>query len=163
MASPSEVSQKEYRALAEFRYQIRCFLRFSEDAARAAGLEPHQHQLLLAVKGMPDGSGFSIGEVAERLQIQHHSTVELVDRLVQRGYVQRRHDGADRRHVLVHVTAKGERVLRELAVHHEEELRELGPVLVSSLRRLMNTLRRKAGAKPKPAAARPKARRTAAR
>jgi DNA-binding MarR family transcriptional regulator len=141
MAAPSEVSSHEYRALAEFRYQIRRFLRFSEDAARAAGLEPQQHQLLLAVKGLPEGSRCTISEIAERLQIQHHSTVELVDRLVKHGYVQRRRDAADRRQVLLQVTARGERILRELAVHHEEVLRRLGPALISSLRRMMATPR----------------------
>ena len=140
MRVPGEISENEYQALAEFRYQIRRFERFSEDAARASGLEPRQHQLLLAVKGLPEGTRATIGDIAERLQIQHHSTVELVDRLVKRGYVQRRRDGTDRRQVLLQLTAKGEKVLRDLSVHHEEELRNLGPELVSSLRRMMAAL-----------------------
>jgi DNA-binding MarR family transcriptional regulator len=143
MAPLSEVSNREYRALAEFRYQIRRFLRFSEEAARLAGVEPQQHQLLLAVKGLPDGARGTISEIAERLQIQHHSTVELVDRLVKRGYVQRRRDGADRRQVLLEVTAKGEKILRILAVHHEDELRTQGPALVASLKRMMAAVRRR--------------------
>ena len=137
MKSSANIGDDEYQALAEFRYQIRLFLRRSEAAARDAGLEPQQHQLLLAVRGLPDGSSATIGNIAERLQIQHHSTVELVDRLVKRGWVQRRRDGADRRQVMLQLTPKGEKILRELSVHHEEELRNLGPQLVSSLRRMM--------------------------
>jgi len=138
MKPPDEITEDEYQALAEFRYQIRRFLRFSEAAARASGLEPQQHQLLLAIKGLPEGSRATIGDIAERLQIQHHSTVELVDRLVKRGYVLRRRDGVDRRQVLLQLTAKGEKILRDLSLHHGEELRTLGPELVSSLRRMMS-------------------------
>jgi DNA-binding MarR family transcriptional regulator len=146
--TPSErIRLSDYQALAEFRYQIRRFLRFSEAAARMAGLEPHQHQLLLAVKGLPDGVPASIGEVAERLQIQHHSTVELVDRMVQRGYVHRRRGQADRRQVFLQLTAKGERILRELSRHHAGELRTLGPELVVSLRRMIASLDRGSGSK----------------
>jgi len=79
-----EVTIDDYRGLGEFRYQIRRFLRFSEQVAREAGIEPQQHQLLLAIKGLPEGVVASISILAERLQIQHHSAVELVDRLVER-------------------------------------------------------------------------------
>src|ERR1041385_5546584 len=85
----------DYRALAEFRYQLRRFLRVSEEAARAAGLEPQQHQLLLAVKGVPAGQAPTIAWVAERLQLKHHSVVGLVDRLVRRQLIVRRRDPAD--------------------------------------------------------------------
>ncbi len=136
MVPRADISDNDYRALAEFRYQIRKFLRFSESAARAAGLEPQQHQLLLAVKGLPDGQNASIGNVAERLQIQHHSTVELVDRLARRGLVQRKRAGGDRRQVLLQLTPRGERLLRELALYHEEELRSTGPLLVAALRHM---------------------------
>ena len=158
MTSSGEISDREYQALAEFRYQIRRFLRFSEAAARSAGLEPQQHQLLLTVKGVPEGSRTTISEVAERLQIQHHSTVELVDRLVQRGYVQRRRDGVDRRQVLLQLTSKGEKVLRELAIHHQDELLSLGPELVVSLRRMIAAFNRKPAKKAAAKSARPKAR-----
>ncbi|HYX50470.1 MAG TPA: helix-turn-helix domain-containing protein, partial [Ktedonobacteraceae bacterium] len=84
MNPDDEISITEYQTLAEFRYQLRRFLRFSEQAARAAGLEPQQHQLLLALKGLPEGRKATIGALAERLQLTHHSTVELVDRLVER-------------------------------------------------------------------------------
>jgi DNA-binding MarR family transcriptional regulator len=126
----------DYQALAEFRYQIRRFLGFSEQAARAAGLEPQQHQLLLALKGLPDGARPRIGELAERLQLQHHSTVELANRLAMRGYVRRSRASDDRREVLLALTAKGEKVLRDLSLHHKDELRTQGPVLVASLRRI---------------------------
>ncbi len=137
-----EITANDYRALAEFRYQIRRYLRFSERAARDAGVEPQQHQLMLAVKGMPDATPATISEIAERLQIQHHSAVELVDRLVQRGLVSRKRGSEDRRQVLVNLTAKGEKLLRDLALHHREELKIAGPDLVGSLKKLMGSLGR---------------------
>src|SRR5512141_2395478 len=112
MARSGEINENDYQALAEFRYHIRRFLRFSERAAREAGVEPQQHQLLLAVKGMPDGTQATISELAERLQIQHHSTVELVDRLTTRALVTRKRGDEDRRQVIVQLTAKGEKLLR---------------------------------------------------
>lgn len=138
MGEEKELHPGDYRALAEFRYQIRKFLRFSEDAARAAGLEPQQHQLLLAVKGMPDGLRPRIGEIADRLQIQHHSTVELVDRLEQNGFVTRKRSDRDKREVLIAVTPKAERVLRELTLHHHEMLQTYGAALVTSLKKSMS-------------------------
>lgn len=130
-------SQPNYRAMAEFRYQIRRFLRFSEHAAREAGLEPQQYQLMLAIKGLPNGDKPRIGDIAERLQIQHHSTVELVDRLSKRSLVRRRRSENDRREVLLELTSKGERLLQELALHHRGEIREMGPELVVSLRKVL--------------------------
>src|SRR5579884_643037 len=105
----------DYRALAHFRFELRRFLAFSERAAHAAGLEPQQHQLLLALKGLPSAEQPpTIGNVAGWLVIQHHSAVELVDRAVARGLVRREHDLTDRRRVLVQLTADGEHVLDEL-------------------------------------------------
>ncbi len=129
--------QPNYRAMAEFRYQIRRFLRFSEHAAREAGLEPQQYQLMLAVKGLPNGDKPRIGDIAERLQIQHHSTVELVDRLSKRSLVRRRRSDNDRREVMLELTPKGERLLQELALHHRNEIREMGPELVTSLKKVL--------------------------
>lgn len=123
------VSAADYQALAEFRYQIRRFLHFSDHAARAAGLEPQHHQLLLAVKGLPPGRAPTIRELAERLQVQHHSAVELIDRLVERKLVRRRRGVADRRQVFVELTARGEAILRELSLHHLAELRAVGATL----------------------------------
>ena len=125
----------DYESLAELRYQIRRFLRFSERISRAAGLEPHQHQLMLALKGLPPEVSPNIGELAERLQIQHHSTVELVDRLAARGYITRQRGSRDRREVLLTLTAKGEKILRELSLHHRAELRNQGPILIAALQR----------------------------
>lgn len=127
----------DYQALAELRHQIRRFLHFSEQAARAAGLEPRQHQLLLALKGLPKGVRPRIGELAERLQIQHHSTVELVNRLAAGGYVRRRRGGEDRREVLLSLTPKGEKVLQELTLHHKTELRTQGPLLLTAMRNVI--------------------------
>jgi len=142
MSRNGEVNQSDYQALAEFRYQIRRFLRFSEHAARSTGIEPQQHQLMLAVKGLPEGTSATISELAERLQIQHHSTVELVDRLVTRGFVTRKRGSEDRRQVLVQLTAKGEKLLRDLAIHHRDELKSAGADLVVALRKLMSSLGR---------------------
>lgn len=134
-----QLSLADYQALAELRYQIRRFLYFSERAARDATLEPRQHQLMLALKGLPKRVRPRIGELAERLQIQHHSAVELVNRLAGGGYVRRQRAGDDRREVLLSLTPKGEKVLRELSLHHKAELRMQGPALVNALRRAMRT------------------------
>src|SRR5262249_62033356 len=107
-----------FKAMAELRYQIRCFLRFSENAARQAGIEPQQHQLLLAVKGLPEGATPTVGVLAERMQLQHHSTVELIDRLVERGFLLRLRAIDDRRQGVVKVNSDGEKVLGNLALHH---------------------------------------------
>src|SRR5918911_717438 len=112
-----QLTLADYQSLAEVRYQIRRFLHFSEQIARKAGLEPRQHQLMLALKGLPKNVRPRIGELAERLQIQHHSTVELVNRLAGGGYVRRQRGGVDRREVLLSLTPKGEKVLRELSLH----------------------------------------------
>lgn len=126
----------DYQALAEFRYQIRKFLRFSEKAVQSAGLEPGQYQLMLTIKGIPEGVRPRIRELANRLQIQHHSAVELINRLERGGYVRRERAQDDRREVLLALTPKGERVLGELALHHHDELRSAAPSLVASLRRV---------------------------
>jgi DNA-binding MarR family transcriptional regulator len=127
----------DYEALAELRHQLRRFLRFSEAAARATGLEPRQHQLLLALKGLPRGKRPLIKELAERLQIQHHSAVELTNRLAAGGYVLRHRSDQDRREVLLSLTPKGEQVLRNLSLHHQAELRAQGPALAATLKRIM--------------------------
>ncbi|HTK10607.1 MAG TPA: MarR family transcriptional regulator [Ktedonobacteraceae bacterium] len=126
-----------YQALAEFRYQIRRFVRFSEQLARAKGIEPQQHQLLLAVKGLPDGKKATISELAERMQLQHHSVVELVDRLVERGFVERQRDTDDQRRVLVHLTSQGGEILQQLSIVLLAELRQNGPTLVNTLSDLL--------------------------
>jgi DNA-binding MarR family transcriptional regulator len=136
---PESLDQADYQALAELRYQIRRFLSFSEHAARKAGLEPRQHQLLLALKGLPPGARPRIRELAERLQLAHHSTVELANRLAKGGYIRRAGHGDDRREVLLALTPKGERVLLRLSLHHQEELKQLGPELVAALDQVMHS------------------------
>jgi len=138
MNPKDEIPITEYRALAEFRYQLRRFLRFSEQAARVAGLEPQQHQLLLAIKGLPEGKQATISALAERLQLAHHSTVELIDRLMERGFIQRCRGEGDQRWVFVTLTSQGEEVLRNLARAHRAELRSTGPALVQALTLLLS-------------------------
>jgi DNA-binding MarR family transcriptional regulator len=135
MAKPP--THLDYQSLAELRHQIRRFLHFSEQAARSVGLEPRQHQLMLALKGLPKGVRPRITELAERLQIQHHSAVELANRLVAGGYIKRSPGGEDRREVWLSLTAKGERVLKTLSLHHRNELRAQGPELLTALRRVV--------------------------
>ena len=133
-----EISLTEYQALAEFRYQLRRFLRFSEQVTREMGLEPQQHQLLLALKGLPEGRNATVGDLAERLQLRHHSTVELIDRLAERGLIERSRDEADQRRVLINLTPYGEEVLKKLSVLHRTELQSTGPALVRALNELIN-------------------------
>jgi DNA-binding MarR family transcriptional regulator len=130
------LTSADYRALAEFRYQIRRFVAFSENAASLAGIEPQQHQLLLAIQGMPAGHKVRIGDLAERLQIRHHSAVELVGRMEAKGLVLRVPGETDRREVYVRLTPRGSRILRTLTMLHREELRRAAPALVSTLRRV---------------------------
>ncbi len=131
MAKPYE---PDYESLAELRFQIRRFLHFSERAARGAGLEPAQHQLLLALKGLPASVPPHIGELAKRLIIRHHSAVELINRLAKAGLVRRQRDAQDRRQVLISLTPRGEEILRQLSLHHNDELRAQGPKLLQALR-----------------------------
>ncbi len=132
-----KLTLSDYQALAEFRYHIRSFLHFSEQVVKKAGLERGQYQLMLAIKGMPAEVRPRIRELANRMQIRHHSAVELVNRLEAGGFVHRTRAKDDRREVLLGLTAKGERVLAKLALHHHDELRSAAPDLVTSLHRIM--------------------------
>jgi DNA-binding MarR family transcriptional regulator len=138
MSIDQEITLSEYQSLAEFRYQLRCFLHFSEQAARAVGLEPQQHQLLLTLKGLPFGRSATVSELAERLQIRHHSTVELINRMVDRGLLERSRDEIDQRKVIIHLTPNGENVLRKLSLLHRTELRTSGPELVRVLNQVID-------------------------
>jgi DNA-binding MarR family transcriptional regulator len=133
-----KLTSSDYQALAEFRFQIRKFLHCSEQIVQEAGLERGQYQLMLAIKGMPAGVRPRVAELANRMQIQHHSAVELGNRLEAGGFVRRERAQQDRREVLLALTAKGERVLAELALHHHQQLRSAGPALVAALRRVMH-------------------------
>ena len=127
------MSSAEFRALAEFRYLIRQFLNGSEQAARNAGLEPQQYSFLLALRGLPTGRAATIRELAERMQLRHHSAVELVDRLERQQLLRRERSNADRREVILHLTARGEKILSRLARQRIKELRTAAPSLVRSL------------------------------
>ena len=131
------IRHAEYEALAEIRYRIRCFLVFSEASARGAGVEPQQHQLLLAIRGMPEDIPPTIGRVAERLRLQHNSTVELVNRSCENGLVEKRASDGDRREVKLQITARGLRILEKLALSHRTELRKAAPALVDALSALV--------------------------
>jgi DNA-binding MarR family transcriptional regulator len=138
MASRDEINLQDIQALAEFRYNIRRFLRASEELLKTAGLKPQQYQLMLHVKAYGNEQPTTIGMMAERLQIQHHSTVELADRLSSKGLVRRKRAGDDRRQVMLELTPKGEKVLKELAMYHREELRSNGPGLVGALKKVLS-------------------------
>jgi DNA-binding MarR family transcriptional regulator len=117
-----KMDKADYEALAEFRYQLRRFLRFSEDVTRASGITPLQYQLLIQVKGFPGRDWASVGELAERLQAKHHGVVALVSRCEALGLVQRRTSAHDQRRVEIRLTPEGERCAGELAMLHRDEL-----------------------------------------
>jgi DNA-binding MarR family transcriptional regulator len=136
MTPPSAMTKAEYEVLAEFRYHLRVFLNFSAAVAGKLGLTPQQYQALLAIKGFPSREQISVGELAERLQIQHHSAVGLIDRLVAENLIDRSPAPNDRRKVYLSLTKKGNSVLEKLADTHREELRQLAPQLSSLLKRI---------------------------
>ena len=116
------LAKKDFEALSEFRYQLRRFLRFSEEAIHEAGITPLQYLLLLHIRGYPGRDWATIGELAERLQSHHHGAVALVTRCEKLGLVRRRPSAEDRRRVEIHLTAKGERCVERLARVHRAEL-----------------------------------------
>lgn len=135
------MNSAEFRALSEFRFRIRIFLNGSEEAARKAGLEPQQYLFLLALRGLPLGRTGSIQDLAERMQLRHHSVVELADRLERRGLVRRERSRDDRRQVILHLTPRGERILTKLAKQRIAELRTAAPALVRSLTAVIRPMR----------------------
>jgi DNA-binding MarR family transcriptional regulator len=137
MASPLRtVSQEDYQLLASFRYALRRFLRFSEEAALSAGITPQQHQALLAIKGFPGPHPITIGELAERLQIQHHSVVGLTNRLASLKLARKVRSQEDRRQVCLQLLPKGEAILADLSAAHREQLRRMGPEMKSVISKL---------------------------
>jgi DNA-binding MarR family transcriptional regulator len=132
-----EITSDEYRALAELRYRIRHFVREGDVVAQAAGLEPQQYLLLLAIRGLPAGEEATIRTLADRLALKHHSAVELIDRLETRGYVRRARGRDDRRRVLVSLLPRGERILEQVARHRIGELRSTGHALVQAIDQLL--------------------------
>jgi len=136
MVMKPRISKDQYELLASFRYALRRFLHFSETAANAAGITPQHHQALLAIKGFPGRDSVRVGELAERLQIRHHSAVGLVDRLVTEKLVRREQSTGDHRQVMVRLTLHGEHVLEKLSELHHIQLKTLGPELRRMLARL---------------------------
>ena len=135
----ADLSPDEYQALAEFRYQIRRFLRLSEEAAERAGIEARQYQFMLALKGLIQQKRVTIRDLAERMQLRHHSVVGLIDRLVERRLIERRRGENDRRQVYIHLTTRGDELLRKLALYHRGELQASGPALAAALQALMES------------------------
>jgi len=125
MSPPAALAKQHFETLAEFRYQMRRFERFSELAALSEGIAPQQYLLILQVKGTPGRDWASVGELAQRLQIKHHAAVALVSRCESQGLVRRQADEADRRKVQVHLTALGQQKLECLAALHRAELKSL--------------------------------------
>lgn len=134
---PGEITTAEYRALAELRYRIRKFVGEGDAAARAAGLEPQQYLLLLALRGLPEGEEATIRTLADRLALKHHSAVELIDRLELHGYVRRSRSRDDRRRVLVALLPRGEKLLEQVARDRIGELRASGTALVNAISALL--------------------------
>ena len=136
--TPKPLNHVEYQALAEFRFQLRRYLRFMEERAREAGQNPQQYQLVLAIKGLPTNTRPTIGALAKRMQLNHNSMVELVDRCERRGLLRRTRSGNDRRQVELAVTPEGDALLRKLASAGREELRTIGPILAQSIQHLIS-------------------------
>ena len=133
-----DISHPAFQQLAQFRYCIRQFLHFSEQAARAHGIEPQQHQLLLTLKGLPPGMRPTVTTLAQRMCLRHHSTVELINRLAERGAVVRTASDRDKREVLVELTPFGEEILHKLSLLHWQELQTSGPTLSVALQAIVN-------------------------
>lgn len=133
----SLLSRADYETLSEFRYLIRRFLEFSQDAAREVGLTPRQHQALLAIKGFKGAGPATVGDLAERLRIRHHSAAGLVDRLADADLVSRAHDPDDQRRVMLHLTTRAEALLAALSAVHLDDLEKMRPIL-GDLLSLMN-------------------------
>jgi DNA-binding MarR family transcriptional regulator len=132
-----KITSTEYRALAELRYRIRLFLREGDATALSEGLEPQQYQMLLAIRGLEDGELATVGMLAERLAIKHHSAVELIDRLERRGFVKRARDKEDRRQVRVSLLPRGEKALASVVKERIGELRASGAELVRPIKTLV--------------------------
>jgi len=145
------LQENEYMALAEFRYQLRRFLRHMEEEVRQVGLNPQQYQLLLAIKGLPRHQVPTISCLADRMQLNHNSMVELVDRCEDRSLLRRTRSDDDRRQVTLSLTSEGDTMLRRLGTAARRELSSIGPSLVESVLRLIRTPR--VARKPRAAAA----------
>jgi DNA-binding MarR family transcriptional regulator len=137
------------KTLADFRFELRCFLHFSENAAVEAGLQPQQHQLLLQVAGALENTSVTIAYAAKRLGLKHNSAVELVDRSVREGLLSRTTDAEDKRRAILHITRKGKLVLDRLAGDHARELNELAPRLTRALKQITLNAHKSVDAEPR--------------
>ena len=135
MARSKKLRKAQYETLAAFRYALRKFIHFSETSAETVGITPQQHQALLAIKGFPERDCVTVGELAERLQLRHHSAVGLIDRLVMEKLVARAPSNEDRRQVLIQLASRGEKTLEKLSALHHEQLKRIGPELNQLLER----------------------------
>ena len=133
-----KITSGEYRALAELRYRIRQFLRAGDATAHEQGLEPQQYQMLLAIRGLEDSELATIGTLAEKLAIKHHSAVELIDRLEKHGYVKRLRHKNDRRQVQVLLVPRGAKALASVAERRISELRASGAALVHTIETILD-------------------------
>lgn len=129
VANDQMVSEADIESIAAFRYAIRRFMRFSEQASRREHITPQQHQLLLAIKGFPTRDYATVSELAHRLQMRQHSVVGLIDRTVRLGLVRRERGKEDRREVFIYLTDKGEEALARLTELHRQELETMRHVL----------------------------------
>lgn len=136
MRNEPDESARLLHTLADFRYELRRFLQFSENAAQEAGLQPQQHQLLLQVAGASHEAPVTIAYAASRLGLKHNSTVELVDRSEREDLIERTADKEDKRRAILRLTRKGRHVLQKLSGEHARELNEMAPRLVRALRRV---------------------------
>jgi DNA-binding MarR family transcriptional regulator len=143
------VNLSDYRALAGLRYLLRGFLSQADAAAHRAGLEPQQYQLLLAIRGLPEGLDATVQALAERMALKHNSTVELINRMEAHGYVHRRQSKDDRRRVLVSIRPMGERLLEKVAAGRLSELRSDGDALLHAMNSLLNPHRRSKMKRPR--------------
>ena len=129
-------TRQRLQSLAEFRYTLRKFLHFSEQAAAQSVLHPQQHQLMLQIAGAPNGTDTTISYIAERLGLRHNSVVELSKRCAEAGLVERLQNNPDHRYVVLQLTAAGHRRLHALSEAHAKELYELAPQLIGALNRI---------------------------
>jgi DNA-binding MarR family transcriptional regulator len=136
MKKPRRLPKSEYETLAAFRYALRRFIHFSEDAAQAAGITGQQYQAMLAISGFPGRDQVTVGELAERLQLRHHSAVGLADRLVMENLAVRVPSKKDRRQVLLQLTERGENLVEMIASAHRKQLKQIGPEISHLLARL---------------------------
>jgi DNA-binding MarR family transcriptional regulator len=139
----ARITNSDYRALAELRYQIRHFLRQSDNAARGDSLEPQQYLLLLTIRGLPQGMEPTVRVLAERLGLRHNSTVELINRLERRGYVHRKRDAQDRRNVFVLLLPSGRKLLERVARQRITEVRAGGAQLVQAMTAVLGYRKRR--------------------